>query len=358
MRSETFIADLGIEVEMIVRQRDDGTWRAAGDLARPCPRHGRPAELTPDHAARQRGGDRGHVRRGLQDARGARDRDRRDRRTGRARRPRSATGYATSVIGCDAEAGLEAEVPAGETPDGRPGVSLLVFGFNTAALGKALVNRIGQCVMTCPTTACFNGLHPGEESVKVGGMLRFFGDGYQASKKLDGPTLLARAGDGRRVPVRGRVRRAARGRGRQLPDPRRPTRPPPSAPRRLPSHAIRAIPGVILPFPGGVVRSGSKVGSRYKALRASTNEEYCPTLRGHGRSRLPRGGPRRLRDRHRRPGRRGGGGRDARRGPGRVRPRGRADQRRQLRREARPVPAAPPQDPRLVTAGAMPPRPA
>src|SRR5262249_40618719 len=97
-----------------------------------------------------------------------------------------ATGYATSVIGCDAEAGLEAEMPATETPDGRPGVSLLVFGFNTAALGKALVNRVGQCVMTCPTTACFNGLPLGEETVKGGGVLRFFGNGNQASKKLDG----------------------------------------------------------------------------------------------------------------------------------------------------------------------------
>src|SRR5262245_33939939 len=85
-----------------------------------------------------------------------------------------ATGYATSVIGCDAEAGIEAELPADGTPDGRPGVSLLVFGFNAAALAKALVNRVGQCVMTCPTTACFNGLVPGEETVKVGGMLRFF----------------------------------------------------------------------------------------------------------------------------------------------------------------------------------------
>ena len=101
-----------------------------------------------------------------------------------------ATGYATSVIGCDAEAGLEADVPPGETPDGRPGVSFLVFGVNAAALGKALVNRIGQCVMTCPTTACYNGLSPGEETVKVGALLRFFGDGHQASKKLEGRRLI------------------------------------------------------------------------------------------------------------------------------------------------------------------------
>jgi formylmethanofuran--tetrahydromethanopterin N-formyltransferase len=97
-----------------------------------------------------------------------------------------ATGYATSVIACDAEAGVERDLLPGETPDGRPGVSVLVFGFTAAGLGKALVGRVGQCVMTCPTTACFDGLPGGEEKVKVGGALRFFGDGFQSSKKLDG----------------------------------------------------------------------------------------------------------------------------------------------------------------------------
>jgi formylmethanofuran--tetrahydromethanopterin N-formyltransferase len=197
-----------------------------------------------------------------------------------------ATGYATSVIGCDAEAGLEADVPATETPDGRPGVSLLVFGFNTQALGKALVNRVGQCVMTCPTTACFNGLQPGEETVRVGGLLRFFGDGHQASKKLDGRRYW-------RVPVMdgeflcedtfGVKPAVAGGNFLILATDQAAALGAAEAAVR----AIRGVPGVILPFPGGVVRSGSKVGSRYKALRASTNDEYCPTLRGQGRSRLP-----------------------------------------------------------------------
>jgi formylmethanofuran--tetrahydromethanopterin N-formyltransferase len=140
--------------------------------------------------------------------------------------------------------------------------------------------------MTCPTTACFNGLSPGEESVKVGGMLRFFGDGHQASKKLDGRRYW-------RVPVMDGeflcedafgVQRAVAG-GNFLilgVDQAAALRAAEEAVR-----AIRAVPGVILPFPGGVVRSGSKVGSRYKALRASTNDEYCPTLRGQSRSRLP-----------------------------------------------------------------------
>jgi formylmethanofuran--tetrahydromethanopterin N-formyltransferase len=197
-----------------------------------------------------------------------------------------ATGYATSVIGCDAEAGIEATLPAAETPDGRPGVSFLVFGFNTAALGKALLNRIGQCVMTCPTTACFNGLSPGEETVKVGGLLRFFGDGYQASKKLDGRRYW-------RVPVMdgeflcedtfGVQRAVAGGNFRILATNQAAALDAAEAAVR----AVHAVPGIILPFPGGVVRSGSKVGSRYKTLRASTNDEYCPTLRGQGRSRLP-----------------------------------------------------------------------
>jgi formylmethanofuran--tetrahydromethanopterin N-formyltransferase len=52
-------------------------------------------------------------------------------------------------------------------------------------------------------------------------------------------------------------------------------------------EAMRKVPGVIMPFPGGVVRSGSKVGSRYKKLRASTNDAYCPTLRGQVKSALP-----------------------------------------------------------------------
>ena len=94
------------------------------------------------------------------------------------------TGYATSVISCDAEAGIERVLDPGQTPDGRPGVSLLVFAFSRDALEKAVSNRVGQCVMTCPTTACYNGLPVGEKTISVGGSLRYFGDGWQISKKL------------------------------------------------------------------------------------------------------------------------------------------------------------------------------
>ena len=96
------------------------------------------------------------------------------------------TGYATSVIGCDAEAGIERVLTPEETPDGRPGVSVLLFAFSRDALEKAIVNRVGQCVMTCPTTACYNGLPLGEKTISVGGKLRYFGDGWQISKWIGG----------------------------------------------------------------------------------------------------------------------------------------------------------------------------
>src|SRR5262245_26017729 len=98
---------------------------------------------------------------------------------------RTATGYASSVIGCDVEAGIERELAPDEAPDGRPGVSLLFFAFSRDALQKGVVNRVGQSILTCPTTACYNGLPVvKEKAFHVGGSLRFFGDGWQFSKYL------------------------------------------------------------------------------------------------------------------------------------------------------------------------------
>lgn len=200
-----------------------------------------------------------------------------------------ATGYATSVIGCDAEAGVERELAAEATPDGRPGVSVLFFGFGREKLEKAVLNRVAQCVLTCPTTACYNGLPVlPEKSLKVGGALRYFGDGFQASKLLDGRRFW-------RVPVMdgeflcedrfGTTKGVAGGNFLILADSQE------SGLKAAEAGvaAIGDVPGAITPFPGGVVRSGSKVGSRYKTLRASTNDAYCPTLRSHGRSELPQG---------------------------------------------------------------------
>ena len=201
---------------------------------------------------------------------------------------RTMSGYATSVIGCDAEASIERSLKPEETPDGRPGVSVLVFAFSRDALEKALSNRVGQCVMTCPTTACYNGLPVGEKTVNVGGKLRFFGDGWQISKKLGGRRFW-------RIPVMdgeftceetfGTTKGVAGGNIILLGTDRRRTLE--STERAV--VAMRQVPGVILPFPGGIARSGSKVGSKYKALRASSNAAYAPTLRGLTPTELPPG---------------------------------------------------------------------
>lgn len=190
----------------------------------------------------------------------------------------SMTGFATSVIGCKCEAGIERELSADETPDHRPGVSVLLFAMDAEGLGKRLVERIGQCVMTCPTTACFNGLES-ENTVMVGGQLRYFGDGHQLSKNIDNHRLW-------RIPVMDGeflvsetfgVQKAVGG-GNILilgKDTKTTLKAANAA-----TKAMREVAGVILPFPDGVVRSGSKVGSKYKSLIASTNDAFCPTLRG------------------------------------------------------------------------------
>lgn len=201
----------------------------------------------------------------------------------------TATGYAASVIGCDVEAGIERELSPAETPDGRPGVAILFFGFSRDALQKAVVNRVAQCVLTCATTACYNGLDgdPGK-TIRIGGSLRFFGDGWQISKLLDGkrywriPTM-----DGEFLceDVFGTVKGVAGGNFLIHGESQAAA----LAAAEAAVVAIRQVPGIILPFPGGVVRSGSKIGSKYKALKASTNHAYCPTLRGAVTSALPDG---------------------------------------------------------------------
>lgn len=189
---------------------------------------------------------------------------------------RAATGYAASVIGCDAEAGIDCETVG---PDRRPGVRLLFFAFNRPVLEKAVVNRVAQCVLTCPTTAVFGDLDVTEKAIRVGGNLRYFGDGWQIGKLLDDrrywriPTMDGEFLCEDRI---GSTTGVAGGNLIILGETQAAT----LAGATAAAEAARTVPGVILPFPGGVVRSGSKVGSKYKALKASTNEAYCPTLRG------------------------------------------------------------------------------
>ena len=198
---------------------------------------------------------------------------------------REMTGFATSVIACDCEAGVEREVPPEETPDGRPGVSVMVFGFSKKRLSTPMLNRIGQCVLTCPTTAIYNGI-PEEEAddmLDVGASLRFFGDGYQVKMRM---------GDGWgerqrfwRIPVMegeflaeakfGAVKAVAGGNFLVMGENEDATL---EASERA-VEAILEVPGVITPFPGGLCRSGSKVGSTYAFLKASTNTPFCPAIK-------------------------------------------------------------------------------
>ena len=190
----------------------------------------------------------------------------------------TATGFATSVIGCGAEAGIERDLDPKETPDGRPGVALLIFGMNRDGLAKAVRDRVGQCVLTCPGTACYGGLDGGEP-LPLGRVLRYFGDGQEAAKQIDGRRYW-------RIPVMDGEflcedtigQQKAVGGGNFLILGR--ARAPVLAAAERAIAAIRRLPGVIMPFPGGIVRSGSKIGSRYKGLSASSNLAYCPTVKG------------------------------------------------------------------------------
>jgi formylmethanofuran--tetrahydromethanopterin N-formyltransferase len=189
------------------------------------------------------------------------------------------TGFATSVIGCGCEAGIDRALKASETPDGRPGVRVLLFAVSTSELQKQLQNRVGQCVLTGPGSACYAGLD-GAERLNLGNALRYFGDGWQISKRfgarhywripvMDGEFvceattgLTKDAVGGGNLLIMGASARTT------------------LTAAQAAVAAIARVPDVIAPFPGGIVRSGSKVGSKYKSVRASTNEAFCPTLRG------------------------------------------------------------------------------
>jgi formylmethanofuran--tetrahydromethanopterin N-formyltransferase len=199
------------------------------------------------------------------------------------------TGFATSVIGCKVEAGIERELPARETPDGRPGISILLMTMGKDDLGKRLIERIGQTVLTCPTTACFDGLPDAPDRVGVGSALRFFGDGFQSSKMLAGQRFW-------RIPVMegeflvqekfGMLKGVGGGNFLILAT----TADAALTAAEAAVDSMAAQPGVILPFPGGIVRSGSKVGSRRsKTMIASTNDAFCPTLRAITQTALPEG---------------------------------------------------------------------
>jgi len=196
---------------------------------------------------------------------------------------RKATGFATSIIACGCEADIEDVFDEG--PDGRPGVAVTLMSLNHEKVAEQTLARVGQCVMTCPTTACFNGWDGGEP-IEIGKSLRYFGDGRQMSKMLFGRRFW-------RIPVMdgeffceesfGSFEGGSDSNLIILGKDRTQT----LKAAKAAVAAMRASGQVILPFPGGIVRSGSKVGSRYKKLIASTYHRYCPTLRNEEETLMP-----------------------------------------------------------------------
>ena len=188
------------------------------------------------------------------------------------------TGFATSVIEATAEAAIERPVPADQTPDKRPGILIQIYNRDRFELKNQLMQRIGQCTLTCPTTAAFNGL-PGKRILKVGSSLRYFGDGFQKKTMVGGrkcwklPVMegnfIVEDGFGAMEAVAGgnfMIFAADQPSGLKAAE--------------AAADAIRAnAPDVIMQFPGGVCRAGSKAGSLKYKLKASTNHPYCPTLR-------------------------------------------------------------------------------
>ena len=200
------------------------------------------------------------------------------------------TGFATSVIACKCEAAIERELTPDETPDGRPGLSVLFFTMDSDSLAKRLTERIGQTVLTCPTTSCFDGLPDAVERLPAGRALRTFGDRFQVAKMVGGQRYW-------RIPVMegeflvqesfGLHKKGVGGGNFLI---LAATSDAALAAAEAAVDAIEGMADVIMPFPGGVVRSGSKVGARgYTGMIASTNDAYAPTLRPLTRSALPAG---------------------------------------------------------------------
>jgi formylmethanofuran--tetrahydromethanopterin N-formyltransferase len=199
------------------------------------------------------------------------------------------TGFATSVIGCGVEAGIERELSPSETPDGRAGVSILMFAMGSKVLMQQLETRMGQCILTCPTAAAFAGIDS-DDKISLGKHLRYFGDGYQTSKLIRDANGIARRYW--RIPVMdgeflvqettGMVRAIGGGNFLILAT----SQPAALAAAEAAIEAMKQVPNVVMPFPGGVVRSGSKVGSKYPKMFASSNDAFCPTLKGLVKSEL------------------------------------------------------------------------
>ncbi|MCF2142381.1 MAG: formylmethanofuran--tetrahydromethanopterin N-formyltransferase [Candidatus Heimdallarchaeota archaeon] len=188
-------------------------------------------------------------------------------------------GFATSIIMCSAEAGIERLVSAKETPDNRPGVVIQIWTRHSKQMKDELLSRLSQCAMTTPTTNIFNFTSVAEKSVPVGKLIAYFGDGFQKKitkfghelweiPVMDGSFLIedsfniAKGIAGGLLILLGTEQVAT---------------------LQAAKTAVKAIRDskaqAITSFPGGICRSGSKIGSKYSFLNESTNHRFCPGLK-------------------------------------------------------------------------------
>ncbi len=192
---------------------------------------------------------------------------------------RTAAGFASSIIMSPAEAAVETLVSPKETPDGRPGAIIQIYHSSRSDLKHQMSLRIGQCIMTCPTTAAFDALPKAKRRVKIGRILRLFGDGFQKKGEVGGRKVW-------RIPVMegefmvendfGIMKAVASGNMLILAKDWKAALKASEDAKEAISKNVR---GVIMPFPGGLCRAGSKVGSLNYKLPASTNHQYCPTIK-------------------------------------------------------------------------------
>jgi len=192
---------------------------------------------------------------------------------------KTATGFASSIIMSPAEAGIEKTIQPQNTPDKRTGALIQIYHRTRLDLKTQMILRIGQCIMTCPTTAAFDALPEAKRRLKVGRSIRLFGDGFQKKDTIAERTIW-------RIPVMegefmvedrfGAAKAIAGGNiiimaqnntaGLQ-------------AAEKAAETISNNTQGVIMPFPGGICRSGSKAGSLKYKLKASTNHPLCPKLK-------------------------------------------------------------------------------
>jgi formylmethanofuran--tetrahydromethanopterin N-formyltransferase len=192
---------------------------------------------------------------------------------------RTASGFASSIIMSPAESSVETLVSPEETPDGRPGAIIQIYHSSRGELKHQMSLRIGQCIMTCPTTAAFDALPKAKRRVQIGRSLRLFGDGFQKSGEVAGRKVW-------RIPVMegefiveddfGIMKAVASGNMLILAKDWESALKAAEDAKEAISKNVR---GVIMPFPGGLCRAGSKVGSLNYKLPASTSHQYCPTIK-------------------------------------------------------------------------------